>query len=49
MYSEFQRQGSLSPNFMKEALGTFIALRPFFDVMTDMLTTDFNGLSLIEE
>lgn len=49
VFRNFTDKEVLSPNFMKEALGTFVALRPFFDVMTDMLTTDLNGLSLIEE
>jgi uncharacterized protein (TIGR02453 family) len=35
------------PGFLSEALKTFLLLRPFFDVMTDYLTTDLNGVSLI--
>ena len=49
VFRKFSDKEVLSTNFMKEALGTFIALRPFFDVMTEMLTTDLNGLSLVEK
>ncbi len=48
VFRSFSDQEVLSPNFLWEALGTFIALRPFFDVMTEMLTTDLNGISLID-
>ena len=33
----------LSENFLEEANGTFKAMRPFFDYMSDVLTTDING------
>lgn len=48
VFRDFSDKEVMSPNFLKEALSTFVALRPFFDVMTEMLTTDLNGLSLIE-
>ncbi len=35
-------------NFMAEVLKTFIAMRPFFDYMSDVLTTNLNGESLYE-
>lgn len=35
--------------FLEEVIKVFVAIRPFFDVMTDYLTTDLNGLSLIDE
>ncbi|WP_224482778.1 DUF2461 domain-containing protein [Robertkochia aurantiaca] len=35
-------------NFLSEADETFRAIRPFFDYMSDVLTTDLNGVSLIE-
>lgn len=38
----------LQPDFLKEAISTFIAMRPFFDYMSDVLTTDVNGVSLYE-
>lgn len=37
------------PSFLESALDTFLAIRPFFDVMTEFLTTDLNGISLLDE
>ncbi len=39
----------LSNNFLDEVNSSFKAIRPFFDYMSDVLTTDLNGVSLIEE
>ncbi|MCW3465836.1 DUF2461 domain-containing protein [Chitinophaga nivalis] len=36
----------LSPQFLKEAGLTFEAMRPFFDYMSEVLTTDINGLEI---
>lgn len=36
-----------SPGFAEEVLKYFKATRPFFDYMSDVLTTDSNGVSLI--
>ena len=36
----------LSPNFQEEVLATFQAMRPFFDYMSEVLSTDLNGESL---
>ncbi|WP_034058921.1 DUF2461 domain-containing protein [Lacinutrix jangbogonensis] len=36
-----------SPNFAKNVSDNFKAMRPFFDYMSDVLTTDLNGMSLI--
>ncbi len=36
----------LSGRFQQEVLLTFLAMRPFFDYMSDILTTDLNGKSL---
>lgn len=33
----------LSPSFLKEADQTFKNMRPFFDYMSEVLTTDANG------
>lgn len=33
----------LSDNFQKEVLLTLLAMRPFFDYMSEILTTDMNG------
>lgn len=48
VFRDFTDKEVLSPNFIEEAMKTFLALRPFFDVMTDMLTTDLNGISMVE-
>ncbi len=37
-----------SPNFSKKIISSFIAVRPFFDLMSDILTTDLNGESLLD-
>lgn len=37
----------LSPNFLEEALETFKNMRPFFDYMSEILTTDINGASVL--
>jgi len=38
----------LDKNFKKEVLATFTAMRPYFDYMSDVLTTNLNGESVIE-
>lgn len=40
---EFTDKEVLSENFITEADLTFQAMRPFFDYMSDVLTTDVNG------
>jgi len=42
----FKDKEVLHPDFLKEVIQTFLAMRPFFDYMSDVLTTDGNGLSL---
>lgn len=37
----------LNSNFINELDKTYKALRPFFDYMSDVLTTDLNGVSII--
>lgn len=37
----------LSPAFLKEVDNAFNAVRPFFNYMSDVLTTDLNGVSLL--
>jgi uncharacterized protein (TIGR02453 family) len=44
---KFKDTEILSPDFGKEVMATFIAMRPFFDYMSEVLTTDLNGESLI--
>ncbi|NHN25857.1 DUF2461 domain-containing protein [Flavobacterium jejuense] len=43
----FSNKEVLSPNFNEEVLVTFKAMRPFFDYMSDVLTTNLNGESII--
>ncbi|PWH82345.1 TIGR02453 family protein [Algibacter marinivivus] len=38
----------LDVNFLNEIDMSFKAIRPFFDYMSDVLTTDLNGVSLID-
>lgn len=40
----FTDEEILSPQFRKEAGKTFAAMRPFFDYMSEILSTDSNGL-----
>jgi hypothetical protein len=35
----------IDTSFPKEVISTFLAIRPFFDYMSDVLTTDMNGES----
>jgi len=44
---KFTDKEVLSDNFQKEALLTLLAMRPFFDYMSEVLTTDLNGEPLI--
>tara|TARA_R110002126_G_scaffold102687_2_gene234837 strand:+ start:886 stop:1572 length:687 start_codon:yes stop_codon:yes gene_type:complete len=39
----------LDANFLSEVNASFKAIRPFFNYMSDVLTTDLNGVSLIEK
>lgn len=38
----------LDPHFLNEVNQSFKTIRPFFDYMSDVLTTDLNGVSLIQ-
>ncbi|MCX2680029.1 DUF2461 domain-containing protein [Galbibacter sp. EGI 63066] len=38
----------LSPDFIDQVDNAFKAVRPYFDYMSDVLTTDLNGVSLID-
>jgi uncharacterized protein (TIGR02453 family) len=37
----------VSPEFLEQALETMLNMRPFFDYMSEILTTDINGTSLL--
>ncbi len=43
---KFSDQEVLADSFSKEVLNTFLAMRPFLDYMSEVLTTDLNGESL---
>jgi uncharacterized protein (TIGR02453 family) len=45
---EFSDKEVLDKNFAKKASDTFKKLRPFFDHMSEILTTDANGISLVD-
>jgi len=45
---KFTDKEVISPNFMKEVDVAFKAIRPYFDYMSEVLTTDLNGVSLID-
>ncbi|MCF7568692.1 DUF2461 domain-containing protein [Sabulilitoribacter arenilitoris] len=38
----------LLPNFINDVNASFKAIRPYFDYMSDVLTTDLNGVSLVD-
>ena len=42
----FTNKEVLSVNFQSEVIASFKAMRPFFDYMSDVLSTDLNGESL---
>lgn len=44
---EFKDVEVLDKSFLKELNHTFKALRPYFDYMSEMLTTDGNGISIV--
>ena len=44
---KFNDKSVLSSDFLNEVINNFIAIRPFFDHMTNILTTDLNGVSII--
>lgn len=43
---KFTNKDVLSPNFKDEVITTFQAMRPYFDYMSSVLTTNLNGESL---
>ncbi len=45
----FTDEQVLSANFRQELKESYLALRPFFDYMSDVLTTDLNGVSLLKD
>ncbi|WP_166921289.1 DUF2461 domain-containing protein [Flavobacterium poyangense] len=47
LIKRFTDQEVLSPLFLEQALDTFKNMRPFFDYMSEVLTTDINGTSIL--
>ncbi|WP_299222087.1 DUF2461 domain-containing protein [uncultured Aquimarina sp.] len=45
----FSDKEVFSPDFLDKLIYHYELLRPYFDYMSDVLTTDLNGVSLIEE
>ena len=45
----FTNKEVLSKNFYTTVINSFIAARPFFNYMSDVLTTNLNGESILEE
>lgn len=48
IHRKFSNKEILAADFYKTAAHTLLAMLPLFDVMTDMLTTNLNGESLID-
>ncbi len=46
-YKTFADSEVIRPDFADQMTETFLAIRPFFDYMTDVLTTDSNGVSIL--
>ncbi len=47
-FRTFTDKEVLDPNFVSEVAKTLKAIRPFFDYMSEILTTDLNGVPLYE-
>tara|TARA_X000000368_G_scaffold402354_1_gene376188 strand:+ start:1044 stop:1343 length:300 start_codon:yes stop_codon:yes gene_type:complete len=45
----FTNKEVLSKNFYTTVINSFTAVRPFFNYMSDVLTTNLNGESILEE
>jgi uncharacterized protein (TIGR02453 family) len=46
-YEHFPDSEVIRPDFADQMTTSFLALRPFFDYMSDVLTTDMNGVSIL--
>lgn len=49
VFHEFTDAEVTGPDFADKAIEVWRGIRPFFDVMTEMLTTDLNGISMLEK
>lgn len=48
VFKKFKDAEVTDPSFLKEALKTYKTIRPWFDYMSEVLTTDMNGIPLYE-
>ncbi len=46
-FKSFTDAEVLRPDFVEQVNETYLAIRPFFDYMTEVLTTDLNGVSIL--
>ena len=46
---EFSDQAVMAPDFLEVVNESYRAVRPWFDLMSEILTTDLNGRSLLDE
>lgn len=46
-FRNFSDEEVTAPDFADQMTETFLAIRPFFDYMTEVLTTDLNGVSIL--
>jgi uncharacterized protein (TIGR02453 family) len=44
---EFSDEAVMAPDFMDQIVLTYQAMRPFFDYMSEVLTTDANGVPIV--
>ncbi|MDF2436408.1 MAG: hypothetical protein K0Q95_784 [Bacteroidota bacterium] len=47
LMKKFSDKEVLNPDFLKQVNDTFKKMRPFFDLMSEVLTTDSNGISTV--
>jgi uncharacterized protein (TIGR02453 family) len=45
---KFSDEEVLAPDFQKKVAKVYLAMHPFFDYMSEILTTDLNGISLVD-
>ncbi len=45
---EFTDEEVLKPDFIKDVEESYKAMRPYFNYMSEILTTDLNGVSIID-
>ena len=46
---KFSDKEVFSDSFQTEIIATFLAMRPFFDYMSEVLTTNLNGESVFKD